>query len=193
MRFKGRHGHAESSQNVPLHSHHFQAVHCQRFLFVLFCTRLNDCISKVRNKPVEVRVAVALVSALEECIPPVIISTSWLLIRVFCIYCMFADLLVGLCSKSKSNLVPQLCLFRRTILFDPLHHLKKMRRLIRCHFQHLYYFQRQTLACSSSMLVSPCFLSQHQLTSALDSPVSSPSASASSSPVLPINVSRCLH
>ena len=142
MRFKRRHGHAESSQNVPLHSHHFQAVHCQRFLFVLFCTRPNDCISKVRNEPVEVAVAVALVSALEECIKQVIISTSWLLIRVFCIYCMFADLLVGLCSKSKSNLVPQLCLFCRTILFDPLHHLKKMRRLIRCHFQHLYYFQR---------------------------------------------------
>jgi len=76
MRFKRRHGHAESSQNVPLHSHHFQAVHCQRFQFVLFCTRPNDCISKVRNKPVEVAVAVALVSALEECIPQVIISTS---------------------------------------------------------------------------------------------------------------------
>ena len=52
------------------------------------------------------------------------------------------DLLVGLCSKSKSNLVPQLCFFCRTILFDPLYHLRKMRRLIRCHFQHLYYFQR---------------------------------------------------
>ena len=74
MRFKRRHGHAESSQNVPLHSHHFQAVHCQRFQFVLFCTRPNDCISKVRNKPVEVAVAVALVSALEECIPQVIIQ-----------------------------------------------------------------------------------------------------------------------